>query len=105
LGDEDGGISWIKKEPLHGIYSDRMGSVDYSIPVNKWVGLKAIVRNINDGGNKVSVEGYVDDITTGALDGSNIEVLSKCYNGVAEHIKAQIAKSVYVLFDTLGLSI
>ena len=71
--DGDGGISWIKKEPLHGIYSDRMGSVDYSIPVNKWVGLKAIVRNI-DGGNKVSVEGYVDDkmTTTGRTpDGSN----------------------------------
>jgi hypothetical protein len=66
LGDEDGGISWIKKEPLHGIYSDRVGSVDYSIPVNKWIGLKAIVRNINDGGNKVSVEGYVDEMTTGS---------------------------------------
>jgi hypothetical protein len=73
FGDDDGGISWIKKEPLHGIYSDRMGSVDYSIPVNKWVGLKAIVRNINDGGNKVSVEGYVDNITTGRThDGSYI---------------------------------
>jgi hypothetical protein len=72
-GDEDGGISWIKKEPLHGIYSDRIGSVDYSIPVNKWVGLKAIIRNINDGGNKVSVEGYVDGMMTGrTLDGSNI---------------------------------
>ena len=77
IKDEDGGISWIKKEPLHGIYSDRMGSVNYSIPVNKWVGLKAIIRNIDDGGNKeVSVEGYVDDemktTTTGrTLDGSN----------------------------------
>src|SRR5215216_285627 len=73
IKDGDGGISWIKKEPLHGIYSDRIGSVDYSIPVNKWVGLKAIVRNI-DGGNKVSVEGYVDDkmTTTGRTpDGSN----------------------------------
>jgi hypothetical protein len=58
--DGDGGISWIKKEPLHGIYSDRIGSVDYSIPINKWVGLKAIVRDI-DGGKKVSVEGYVDN--------------------------------------------
>lgn len=70
IGDNDGGISWIKKEPLHGIYSDRMGSVDYSIPVNKWVGLKAIVRNI-DGGNKVSVEGYVDEMTGRTLDGSS----------------------------------
>jgi hypothetical protein len=71
IGDKDGGISWIKKEPLHRIYSDRMGSVDYSIPVNKWVGLKAIVRNI-DGGNKVSVEGYVDEMATGRiLDGNN----------------------------------
>jgi hypothetical protein len=73
VNDGDGGISWIKKEPLHGIYSDRMGSVDYSIPVNKWVGLKATVRNI-DGGNKVSVEGYVDDkmtTTSRTLDESN----------------------------------
>jgi hypothetical protein len=74
VNDGDGGISWIKKEPLHGIYSDRMGSVDYSIPVNKWVGLKAIVRNI-DGGNKVSIEGYVDDkmmtTTRRTLDDNN----------------------------------
>jgi len=73
IKDDDGGISWIKKEPLHGIYSDRIGSVDYSIPVNEWVGLKAIVRNI-DGGKKVSVEGYVDDKMTRTgrmLDGNN----------------------------------
>lgn len=71
ISDKDGRISWIKKEPLHGIYSDRIGSVDYSIPVDKWVGLKAIIRNI-DGGNKVSVEGYIDEMTTGrTLDGSN----------------------------------
>jgi hypothetical protein len=72
--DENDGISWIKKEPLHGIYSDRIGSVYYSIPINKWVGLKVIVRDI-DGGKKVSVEGYVDDemkTTTGRTFDSNM---------------------------------
>jgi hypothetical protein len=35
----------------------------------------------------------------------NTEVLNKCYGGVPEHIKAQIAKSIHVKFDTLNLSI
>ena len=52
--------SWIKKEPIHGIYSDRIESVDYSLPVNKWIGLKAIIRNIV-GDEKVSIEAYVDE--------------------------------------------
>ena len=60
--------SWIRKEPVHGIYSDRIGSVDYSLPVNKWIGLKTIIRNI-DGGKKVSIEGYVDD-ETGMINSS-----------------------------------
>jgi hypothetical protein len=33
----------------------------------------------------------------------NTEVLNKCYGGIPEHIKAQVAKSVHVKFDTLGL--
>jgi hypothetical protein len=35
----------------------------------------------------------------------NTEVLNKCYGGIPEHIKAQIAKSIHVKFDTLNLSI
>ncbi len=34
----------------------------------------------------------------------NTEVLNKCYGGIPEHIKAQIAKSVHVKFDTLDLA-
>jgi hypothetical protein len=34
----------------------------------------------------------------------NTEVLNKCYGGIPEHIKAQIAKSIHVKFDTLNLS-
>ncbi|AFU57979.1 hypothetical protein Ngar_c10370 [Candidatus Nitrososphaera gargensis Ga9.2] len=35
----------------------------------------------------------------------NTEVLNKCYGGIPEHIKAQIAKSVHVKFDTLDLRV
>lgn len=35
----------------------------------------------------------------------NTEVLNKCYGDIPEHIKAQIAKSIHVKFDTLNLSI
>ena len=56
---------------MHGIYTDRIGTVDFSIPVNKWVGLKAIVRNV-DGGDKVGIDGYVDEIAEEKMiDGSN----------------------------------
>ena len=34
----------------------------------------------------------------------NTEILNKCYGRIPEHIKAQIAKSVHVKFDTLDLS-
>lgn len=34
----------------------------------------------------------------------NTEVLNKCYGGIPEHIKAQIAKSIHVRFDTLDLN-
>lgn len=34
----------------------------------------------------------------------NTEVLNKCYGGIPEHIKAQIAKSIHVRFDTLVLN-
>ena len=34
----------------------------------------------------------------------NTEVLNKCYGGIPEHIKAQIAKSIHVRFDALDLS-
>jgi integrase len=34
----------------------------------------------------------------------NTEVLNKCYGGIPEHIKAQIAKSIHVRFDTLLLN-
>jgi len=34
----------------------------------------------------------------------NTEVLNKCYGGIPEHIKAQIAKSIHVKFDTLSLN-
>ena len=33
----------------------------------------------------------------------NTEVLNKCYGGIPEHIKAQVAKAVHVRFDTLLL--
>jgi integrase len=33
----------------------------------------------------------------------NTEVLNKCYGGIPEHIKAQVAKSVHVKFDNLRL--
>jgi integrase len=33
----------------------------------------------------------------------NTEVLNKCYGGIPEHIKAQLARSVHVKFDTLDL--
>lgn len=33
----------------------------------------------------------------------NTEILNKCYGGIPEHIKAQIAKRVHVKFDTLLL--
>jgi hypothetical protein len=33
----------------------------------------------------------------------NTEILNKCYGGIPEHIKAQIAKSIHVKFDTLNL--
>ncbi|MEM2139479.1 hypothetical protein [Nitrososphaera sp.] len=33
----------------------------------------------------------------------NTEVLNKCYGGIPEHIKAQIAKSIHVRFDALLL--
>ncbi|MEM3159738.1 MAG: hypothetical protein QXJ74_03040 [Nitrososphaera sp.] len=35
----------------------------------------------------------------------NTEVLNKCYGGIPEHIKAQIAKSIHVKFDTLNSDI
>lgn len=35
----------------------------------------------------------------------NTEVLNKCYGGIPEHVKAQIARSIHVRFDTLNLSI
>ncbi|AIC17174.1 putative integrase family protein [Nitrososphaera viennensis EN76] len=35
----------------------------------------------------------------------NTEVLNKCYGGIPEHIKAQIAKSVHVKFDKLDLCV
>jgi integrase len=34
----------------------------------------------------------------------NTEVLNKCYGGIPEHIKAQIAKSIHVKFNTLELN-
>ncbi len=34
----------------------------------------------------------------------NTEVLNKCYGGIPEHIKAQVAKSIHVKFDTLDLN-
>jgi hypothetical protein len=34
----------------------------------------------------------------------NTEVLNKCYGGIPEHIKAQIARSIHVRFDTLELN-
>lgn len=34
----------------------------------------------------------------------NTEVLNKCYGGIPEHIKAQIAKSVHVRFDAMSLN-
>jgi len=34
----------------------------------------------------------------------NTEILNKCYGGIPEHIKAQIAKSIHVRFDTLDLN-
>jgi integrase len=34
----------------------------------------------------------------------NTEVLNKCYGGIPEHIKAQVASSLHVRFDTLNLS-
>jgi hypothetical protein len=34
----------------------------------------------------------------------NTEILNKCYGGIPEHIKAQIAKSIHVKFDTLNLN-
>jgi integrase len=34
----------------------------------------------------------------------NTEILNKCYGGIPEHIKAQIAKSNHVRFDTLQLN-
>jgi len=34
----------------------------------------------------------------------NTEVLNKCYGGIPEHIKAQVAKAVHVRFDTLNLN-
>jgi hypothetical protein len=33
----------------------------------------------------------------------NTEILNKCYGGIPEHIKAQIARSIHVRFDTLEL--
>ncbi|MEM3095007.1 MAG: hypothetical protein QXX64_05155, partial [Nitrososphaera sp.] len=33
----------------------------------------------------------------------NTEVLNKCYGGIPEHIRAQVAKSVHVTFDTMDL--
>ncbi len=35
----------------------------------------------------------------------NTEVLNNCYGGIPEHIKAQIAKSIHVRFDTLDLTL
>jgi hypothetical protein len=35
----------------------------------------------------------------------NTEVLSKCYGGIPEHIRAQIAKLIHVRFDTLNVGI
>ncbi len=34
----------------------------------------------------------------------NTEILNKCYGGIPEHIKAQIAKSLHVKFDTMNLN-
>ncbi len=34
----------------------------------------------------------------------NTEVLNKCYGGIPEHIKAQLARSIHVSFDTLQLN-
>ncbi|GEM_PF-6924624 len=34
----------------------------------------------------------------------NTEILNKCYGGIPEHIKAQIAKSLHVRFDTMNLN-
>jgi hypothetical protein len=41
----------------------------------------------------------------GSLEGwENTEVLNKCYGGIPEHIKAQIARSIHVRFDTIDLN-
>lgn len=34
----------------------------------------------------------------------NTEILNKCYGGIPEHIKAQVAKSIHVKFDTINLN-
>lgn len=34
----------------------------------------------------------------------NTEILNKCYDWIPEHIKAQIAKSVHIKFDTMNLN-
>lgn len=34
----------------------------------------------------------------------NTEVLNKCYGGIPEHIKAQIARSIHVKFDLSDLN-
>jgi hypothetical protein len=34
----------------------------------------------------------------------NTEILNKCYGGIPEHIKAQIARSIHVRFDTTDLN-
>jgi hypothetical protein len=34
----------------------------------------------------------------------NTEVLNKCYGGIPEHIKAQVAKGVHVRFDSMNLN-
>ncbi|AIF82375.1 hypothetical protein NTE_00293 [Candidatus Nitrososphaera evergladensis SR1] len=40
-----------------------------------------------------------------SLDGwENTEILNKCYGGIPEYIKAQIANSIHVRFDTLNLN-
>ena len=47
-----------RKEPIHPIYIGNVSIKSYTFPLDKWVGLKSICRNV--GNDKVLSQGYID---------------------------------------------
>ena len=86
----DGGKVSIEVEVLHPIYHRHLNEKPYSLPINKWVGIKQITRTM--GGNKVFVEAYVNETpenqanwikqTDFTFDGTNVPIDVGSYDNI-----------------------